>query len=452
MINLEFEGLNERILSKEPEVSAAVTSMDYKITCIFCHTGNQKISEYCSRPIMDLVSSTNDGVAETLEFKEFLFPNIFHYLASGQEPENICADVILENWGLVEEPYKAYYGIVPAGVLGELFSQFGNRLFNKNIRYYKGSTDVNQSMRKVLLEEPENFFYYNNGVKLLCKGIQKKIVYSTTNKIGQFYLEGISLVNGAQTTGTIGSLYPEHQEQLDKALVFIQLIDLADAEESYALQITRLSNSQNKIDSKDFAALDPEQERIKVELSFSGISYLYKAGSKVEDPKRQVSFDEAIVGLACFQDDLTFAATAKRNIGALTDDISKPPYRILFNSGTNSFTLKNSVEIVRCVEKFLDENGCNYQGRDRLALVHGNRFIEHLVIQKLKSMEGFASEIVDCDLLNEKTRSCCQEIVPKAICAMGETLPDAYPANIFKNIGRCRELLNAMDISDGFNN
>ena len=35
----------------------------------------------------------------------------------------------------------------------------------KIIRYYKGSTDVNQGIRDVLTKEPDKFFYYNNGIK-----------------------------------------------------------------------------------------------------------------------------------------------------------------------------------------------------------------------------------------------------------------------------------------------
>lgn len=81
------------------------------------------------------------------------------------------------------------------------------------------------------------------------------------------------MVNGAQTTGSIGAVYADMPDVVARAKVFIQMIDLADTEEEQATQITRFTNTQNRIDGKDFAALDPEQERIKNELSFSGIQY-----------------------------------------------------------------------------------------------------------------------------------------------------------------------------------
>ena len=441
IINLEFDGLNTLIQKKTADITTAVKSMEYKITCIFSHTGNQNISEYCMRPVNALLASTNDDTTEILEFKEFVQRDIFNYLASGQEPENICVEVLLNNWGVLEEPYKAYYGTISAGALGEWFSVYGNRLFEKNIRYYKGNTDVNQSMRKVLIEEPENFFYYNNGVKLLCKKISRGAAYSTNTKTGSFSLEGVSLVNGAQTTGTIGSLFSDYREQLDKATVQVQLIDLADADESYALQITKLSNSQNRIDSKEFAALDPEQERLKIELGFAGISYLYKSGSTVDDPLRQISIDDTIIALACLQSDVTFTATAKRNIGALTSDISKAPYKIMFNPTTNAYSMKNSVEVVRCVDRFLGEHEESFHGRNRLALVHGNRFITYLVLQQIKTFQNFDYKMIPRDELSRDVDTICAALVPNVIDAMNTVLPEAYPANIFKNVGRCKSLL-----------
>ena len=84
-------------------------------------------------------------------------------------------------------------------------------------------------------------------------------------------MEGVSLVNGAQTTGTIGSVYAETPELLSSACVYIQMIDLGESNEEQAAQITKLSNTQNRIEGKDFASLDPNQERLRMELSLGGI-------------------------------------------------------------------------------------------------------------------------------------------------------------------------------------
>lgn len=90
----------------------------------------------------------------------------------------------------------------------------------------------------------------------MCK-ITRKLLHGTTREMGLFVLEGVSLVNGAQTTGTIGTLFAESPEILTTANVLVQIIDLGDSDETQATQITKLSNTQNRIDGKDFASLIP---------------------------------------------------------------------------------------------------------------------------------------------------------------------------------------------------
>ena len=272
IINLDFDGCNAKLAAKQQEITSAIRDMDYQIEMIFCHTGSQSIDTYALRPINELLGQVNeDDTTELLVFVESKLQDIYDYLANGQNGDNIVLDdVLINNWGTIDAPYKAYYGTIPVAAIGEWFKQYGNRLFAKNIRYYKGSTEVNQGIKEVLKNEPDKFFYYNNGIKVLCKKITKKAAYSTDRNTGLFVLEGVSLVNGAQTTGTIGAVYAESPELLSSACVYIQMIDLGEASEEQAAQITKLSNTQNRIEGKDFASLDPNQERLRMELSFGG--------------------------------------------------------------------------------------------------------------------------------------------------------------------------------------
>lgn len=246
IINLDFDGCNKKLAAKQQEISAAIRDMDYQIEMIFCHTGSQNMNCYALRPINELLGQVNeDDSADLLVFLESKLLDLYEYLANGQNSDNIkLDDVLLSNWGVVDSPFKAYYGTIPVSAVGEWYNQYGNRLFAKNIRYYKGSTEVNQGIKDVLKNNPEKFFYYNNGVKILCKKIIKKAAYSTGREIGLFALEGVSLVNGAQTTGAIASVFAEIPEVISSARIFIQMIDLGDADEEQATQITKLSNTK----------------------------------------------------------------------------------------------------------------------------------------------------------------------------------------------------------------
>lgn len=443
IINLDFNGCNTKLLKKQQEITSAIRDMEYQVEMVFCHTGNQNMGDYASRPVNELLSQVNeDDTTDLLVFVESKLQNIYEYLANGQADDNIVLDdVLLSNWGIVETPFKAYYGTIPVSAVGEWYNKFGNRLFAKNIRYYKGSTEVNQGIKDVLKNSPEKFFYYNNGIKILCKRINKKVAYSTSREIGLFVLEGVSLVNGAQTTGVIGSAFAEMPEALSSAKVFVQMIDLGDSEEEQATQITKLSNTQNRIDSKDFVSLDPIQERLRMELGFADIQYLYKSGAKIDNPDRQISLDEAIISQACSLSDLSIVALAKRNVGALTDNIEKPPYKLLFNGTTNSFALYNGVQVLRSVENCIQHSEPGSTGRKRLVLVHGNRFLLHLILKKVQTVDCFNSRYLSTAEISEIVEPIFSEIWDSTFRAMETHFPEKYPAHIFKNVGRIKELV-----------
>lgn len=442
VINLDFDGCNKKLVAKQPEITAAIRDMDYQIEMVFCHTGSQSMDTYALRPIDEVLGQVNeDDTTELLVFVESKLQDIYDYLANGQSSDNIVLDdVLLNNWGTIDAPYKAYYGTIPVAAIGAWFNQYGNRLFAKNIRYYKGSTEVNQGIREVLKNEPDKFFYYNNGIKVLCKKITKKAAYSTDRNTGLFVLEGVSLVNGAQTTGTIGAVYAESPELLNSACVYIQMIDLGEASEEQAVQITKLSNTQNKIEGKDFASLDPNQERLRMELSFGGIQYLYKAGAKVDSPERQISLDEAIVAQACSLDDLTITALSKRNVGALTENIEKAPYKLLFNGSTNSFSLHNNVQVLRAVEHCISQNEPTVTGRKRLVLVHGNRYLLHLIINRVQKTEDFTTRYIEATEIATSVSDIFTEVWESVYASMEKHFAESYPAHIFKNVGRLRTL------------
>mgnify|MGYP002516276250 FL=1 len=445
----DLVGSNAKIMAKSIDIDVALTQMGYQIHAIFIHTGNQNANDYVLRPISQLKGKTNDEISTILLFDEFNFKDIYTFLANGQEQLGInIDDVILSNWGKVEVPFVSYYGTISAATVGEWYRNFGNALFAKNIRFYKGNTDVNEGMKKVLLQEPEKFYYYNNGIKLLCKSIKRKAKDSTTNATGLFALEGVSLVNGAQTTGTIGSLFLDNPEQVSKAIVMIQIIDLSSVDATTTTQITRLSNTQNRIENKDFAALDPEQDRLRTELTFAHYSYLYKSGDKITNLEKQISFDEAIVALACLNADISYTVIAKGNVGVLSEDITKTPYKALMNRSTNSYTLLNSVLYMREVEHCLqDKKEYVNNNRERLVCIHANRFILHFILKDKGQNENFNMSVIDKNSIRNSVIYLVDVLVDRTTQFMDELFPESYPANIFKNSKKCKQLeekLNAI--------
>ena len=130
IINLDFEGCNDKLASKKSEITEAIQDMEYQIEMIFCHTGNQDITEYNMRPINELLANVNGGdPTDTLIlFNEEKLQDIYDFLANSQNYDNIILEnVIINNWGFVETPFKAFYGTIPVSAVGEWYNKYGNR-------------------------------------------------------------------------------------------------------------------------------------------------------------------------------------------------------------------------------------------------------------------------------------------------------------------------------------
>ena len=444
LLESDFDGANDKLQRELNEINSALFNSNYLIQVVFAHTGNELVDNYCRRPLDTLINNVNDSDNTLVEFTELTIKDVYSYLVNGQNPLKInLSNVVLNDWGMIESPYKLYYGRISASDIGEWYKKYGNSLFAKNIRFYKGNTEVNNGMKQVLVNDPEKFFYYNNGIKLLCSSIERKAIHSTTNQMGLFELSNVSLVNGAQTTGAIGNVYEQNPDQVKNANVMIQIIDLSNADEDTARIITKLSNTQNRIDRKDFVSLDPEQDRLRSEMAFSHISYVYKNGdnlSEMNNQNDQILIDDAIVAMACWYDDIVYATMAKRNVGMLSEDINKPPYNVLFNSNTNTFTLINNVFIIRIIEKYLQTKQSQASGKERLVCVHGNRFIEHCVLQKQKLRSEYNDKVLDTAILELEIKSYIDLLVPKITEIICEQYPESYPATIFKNASKGKEI------------
>jgi hypothetical protein len=96
------------------------------------------------------------------------------------------------------------------------------------------------------------------------KGINGNNFSSTKLKNGKIRLKfsGMSVVNGAQTTGALATL---GQAPLPTAKVAVRLIKTEDQNILY--NIIRYNNSQNKVAASDFRSTDQTQKRLRAEMT-----------------------------------------------------------------------------------------------------------------------------------------------------------------------------------------
>lgn len=152
-----------------------------------------------------------------------------------------------------------------------------NVLFD-NVRGFILRSKFNDNIIKSLNEEPQRFFYYNNGITIIAKDIK-----STESKIGgkwNFSVSDFQVVNGGQTLRSIHKFNQNLDEnmanKLSKAHILVRFLRIND--ENLRNKIGEFTNSQNAISISDLRSLRSEQIQLEEFLENNDIQYFRKKG------------------------------------------------------------------------------------------------------------------------------------------------------------------------------
>ena len=439
LISSRMERFNEKLKEKklDDQVSEALKDSQVRIFMILIHTSSQRISDEQRSLINDFLRDMNDS-SDAFIFEEFDQRRIHSCIAQGVQSGPVNLEITLTDWGRESDPITSYYGKISAVDVASWYSQHRSNLFTSNIRIFLGKTEVNNGIIETLTESPQYMWYFNNGITALAQGIRKKV--APDRGIGQFECQNFRIINGAQTVGSIYSAYQQHGESISRANVQMRIISLEDCPEEFEKLVTRYNNTQNKIDSREFVALDPVQENLRIDLKISKIDYFYKSG-EIDDDLSEKSFDltEATIARACYQDDLSFTVKSKDKIGSLWEDIERSPYKQLFNKGLDALKLWKIVQILKVSNSALAVEKKSRQKREALIMTHGNRLILYCSYRILGSEICESNE----ELTTSQTDIVCsltKEILQKLIETVNLCYPDAHLAYIFKNKEKCQDI------------
>lgn len=148
------------------------------------------------------------------------------------------------------EAEKSILTVMSGETLCSLYSEWGSRLLEQNVRsFLQNRGKVNQGIRKTILEAPERFFAYNNGLTTTAEGAT--IVESAVGPVIT-ELKNLQIVNGGQTTASIYSAFKKDNADLSQISVQMKLTVASDEESSDLIpKIARFANSQNKVSDAD---------------------------------------------------------------------------------------------------------------------------------------------------------------------------------------------------------
>jgi hypothetical protein len=289
----EFKALlknaDPRVHQRLRDVRDRVNKRGYSLTLYYVTTGK------CSRDLTQQAerSCRNAGGDATIEM--FHGSRVMQALSDyldGVAPPVATMDLPLEvGHGVSSDCARrhdsqngitAWIFSMNGAAVAEMYEAAGIRLFARNVRgYLGGNKDVNKSIQNTINKEPSNFWYYNNGITIVCDHAQRISVGGKD----VMRVRNPQVINGQQTTRTL-HLYADGHSS---ASVTVRAIEIprgkdgtAGRFETLVSHIVAATNWQNSISASDLMANDRRQVEIEREFRKLGYAYLRKRQSKSE--------------------------------------------------------------------------------------------------------------------------------------------------------------------------
>ena len=197
-----------------------------------------------------------------IEFQNLLFDNkrVFSSSLGGANSTNIRVDFTKFREKVrcmlahkSSDKISSYMAFIPGDVLFNIYRIFGQRLLSLNVRsFLQLGTKINKGIRQTLIEEPDRFFSYNNGIVVVVDDIELG-----NDKDGNFIKSaaGFQIVNGGQTAATLYRTKKQDGANFSKVVVPAK-ITLVKKEylDDVVPKISEYANTQNIVKKADFSS------------------------------------------------------------------------------------------------------------------------------------------------------------------------------------------------------
>jgi hypothetical protein len=293
---------NDSFKALFPKLEAWFRNSALQVRPVLVYSGIHLISEDRRREIESTKArySDHDGY---IDFAICNLTTLHDWLTGGDlSPGVESVDLTINKPGWMTDRYETIYGLVPLSEIAALHLTHGKKLIAANIRGFKGRTEVNDEIVKTVESEAENFFYLNNGLTAYCDRLEVNNLDRANSDQKRITARGFSIVNGAQTLGSIAEVFSKKPKAVPKGFAFIRIFSLekCENEREFSERITRSTNFQNRVELRDFAAQLEQHDLWARQLSPAGITYHYKSDANTPDAD-DTNFDitEALTACAC---------------------------------------------------------------------------------------------------------------------------------------------------------
>lgn len=403
---------------------------------VLVSTGASSLAKHGQSVIQKLLNEINGDDPDAIASSEIMgLSEVYSKLASDPFQGNLTLDANILDWSYISTPYPAYFGIVDGLQLKEWWKTHGKGLLAENIRQSLGGTEVNTQIKQTAATAPEKFWYFNNGITLVAEEAAKAPAGAAARSSGIFTFKSASIVNGAQTVSSLSKV--EDDASLGKVRVSIRVILLKTAPVGFGDAVTKTNNFQNRVEPRDFVAQDPEQKRLRQEMAIEGIDYQFVRSEDSNSTSTSCELLEVTTALVGAAADSDLAVQIKTGTGRFFVDLTKAPYKTIFNSSTSGAKAFNATIVYRNIDSWIEEKKHSLPKKSGIAwgaLVHGNRILAAVVFKKFdtsKLSEPISefSKNLDQNELN----TLCEEAYTKMVSALQTHYSGKVLATLFKN-------------------
>jgi hypothetical protein len=278
--------VRDRVLEVAPLIRRG-----YQLKLYFVTTG--RVSTSLRKGARHLVVAASDSAAWHVFDRPAVLALLQDYLEGAVPPvpqldlpvdagENVRGGGIIERYD-PQSRIESWVFPMLTNEVGALFRQTKDRLFARNIRGFLDRTGVNKGIGRTLAKRPQDFWYFNNGVTVVCDSAEK------TKHHGREVLRVMNpqVINGQQTTRVLADAGSRKASVLVRVIAIPRSRDGGpDNFEALVSRIVEATNYQNAITPSDLRSNDHEQVRIEREFRRIGFQYLRKRESKREVRRR----------------------------------------------------------------------------------------------------------------------------------------------------------------------
>lgn len=436
VIEQDATNFHARLQGRFSDIALRMNTPGISVELVVVSTGASTLARHGNAVLDDFISELNGDDPDAIASKTVVgLSEVYSGLANDLSLSNIEINANILEWSHISSPYSAYFGMIDGLTLKLWWKKHGKSLLSENIRHSLGGTEVNNDIKSTAATSPQKFWYFNNGITLIAADAAKAPAGAASRSAGVFSFKGASIVNGAQTVSSLAKV--DEDEQLGKVRVPIRVILLKDTPEGFGSEITRTNNLQNRVESRDFVAQDPEQKRIRQEMAIEGIDYQFVRSDDAAPTATSCELVEVTTALACATGESSHAVQIKTGIGRFFADLKKPPYKTLFNPMTSGAKAFNATILLREIDRWIDKKKLSISKKSGArwgVLIHGNRILSAVVFKKIgadklsQPISEFGSSLDKADV-----SSVCEDSYSKMVDAIESIYPGKFLAVLFKN-------------------